>query len=127
MSQQMSHGYDGYLCLNIMSQYYVSALCLSKCLNMMSQHNVSASHLSNMSVSAFHRLSYKYVECSKNVLNFYQIAVLDLQSIFSLVDLSLSWWNRDFIWSTMRIMEKEDEQTLVVVKVSFLCTKSDNG
>ena len=63
----------------------------------------------------------------KNVLNFYQIAVLDLQSIFSLVDLSLSWWNRDFIWSTMRIMEKEDEQTLVVVKVSFLCTKSDNG
>ena len=89
-----------------MSQHHVSAICLS-------QHYIV--------------FSYKYVACSKNVLNFYQIAVLDLQSIFSLVDLSLSWWNRDFIWSTMRIMEKEDEQTLVVVKVSFLCTKSDNG
>ena len=83
-------------------------------------------HVSCLSIMSQYFL-FLYVERSKKVLNFYQIAVFELKSIFSLVDLSLSWWNRDFIWSTMRIMEKEDEQTLVVVKVSFLCTKSDNG
>ena len=35
--------------------------------------------------------------------------------------------DRQLFETMLKYLSKEDEETLVVVKVSFLCTKSDNG